>query len=277
MSGWLDAEKKRSAYADSKKSEIDELSNLMYQLISSINRIESFSKDINTPKDTETLRTKLRKLREKAKKEENLLNIRLENAKVQALKDDTHDEKQFGKLKKQAKEIVDRFHNVIRESQEKEKNSTRGGSSSETNDGKSSPAHGVEDTNETIGNAGTHKQKFQVEVDESRLVLSEFNRNVIETEKALAKEQLRDLQHLEVDMNDLQECFVHLNVLIREQQSSLDQIESNLDQANVNMEEGIEDIKWSNENRIGFFTLQNLAKKMGPLGMVAGASKCIIS
>jgi SMC interacting uncharacterized protein involved in chromosome segregation len=123
--------------------------------------------------------------------------------------------------------------------------------------------------------AGTSKKQKTAEIEDSRLVLSEFNRNVVETEKAMAREQLKDLQCLETDMNDLQECFVNLNELLKEQQSSLDQVEQNLDQANENMECGIEDIAWSNQNRIGVYTIQNLAKKISPLGMAT--SSCIIS
>jgi DNA mismatch repair ATPase MutS len=126
MSGWLDAERKRTANTEAKKNDIDEVSNLMYQFISTVNRIETLSKDINTPKDTDNLRLKLRKAREKAKKEAQMMANKLDAAKEQVANDEGHDEKQFGKLLKQYKEIWDRFQKVYRESQEKEKNSVRG-------------------------------------------------------------------------------------------------------------------------------------------------------
>lgn len=266
MSGWLnDVERKRGAHTDYKKSDIEEVSNIIYQFISTVNRIEVLSKELNTLKDNESVRTRLRKAREKAKKESKQLIARLDSDKELLLKED---EKLYGKLIKQQKEIFERFQIVYRESLEKEKQRQpdkhyRGNffftvliiiSCIETEDTESV----ADDGSFNNDSSPSHKQKFSEEIEESRLVLSEYNKNVIETEKNMAKERLEDLKRLDSDMNDLQECFVNLKVLLTEQNEQLDQIEQNVDKANECMEEGIEDIRYSNNFRIGIHSIRYL-------------------
>ncbi len=121
MSGWLESERKKTvSNTEAKKNDLDEVSNIMYLFNTSISRIESLSKAVDTPSDNTALRTKLRKAREKAKKEARTLSSKLEGAKDYG-KDD-----EFNKLLKQYKEINDRFQRVYKDSQEKEKNSMRG-------------------------------------------------------------------------------------------------------------------------------------------------------
>jgi t-SNARE complex subunit (syntaxin) len=82
------------------------------------------------------------------------------------------------------------------------------------------------------------------EVDKGvKVALGEYDANTIELEKLMSREKLTDLKKLEVDMDDLNTCYVELKSLLLEQNPGLDTIETNVDTANEYVVEGIEDIK----------------------------------
>jgi pyruvate/2-oxoacid:ferredoxin oxidoreductase beta subunit len=105
------------------RNDIEDISNLLHGFVNTVNKIEQYAKDLNTPKDNEALRTKLRKCREKAKSDSKTLMVKIDAAK----KDNTFrdNEKLFTKLTKQFREVFERFQKESRKSIEEEKKSQR--------------------------------------------------------------------------------------------------------------------------------------------------------
>jgi t-SNARE complex subunit (syntaxin) len=233
----------------SSKHVLDDIPTLLYAFVSTVNKIEQYSKDVNTPKDNEALRTKLRKSREKAKADSKVLMSKFESVK----KDNSYrdNEKLFQKLYKQFKEVFERFQKESRKSVEEEKKAAKK-YVEQLNIG----GHQLQNEYDT----SYVQLELMDEVDRGvKVALGEYDANTIELEKNMSREKLQDLKKLEVDMDDLNTCYVELKGLLLEQNEGLDHVEDNVDQANSYVIEGIDDIKAANKHaskgRLGLIIL----------------------
>lgn len=96
-----------------------------------------------------------------------------------------------------------------------------------------------------------------------RVMLSRADASTIAVETALVNETKNQLLDLETDLNELNDCFVELNGLLKERQGTLDSIETQLKQANSNMRQGTKDLKTAKG-----YTFGESAKKLTKLRTV---------
>eukprot|EP00735_Rhodelphis_limneticus_P001110 TRINITY_DN1166_c0_g1::TRINITY_DN1166_c0_g1_i1::g.17279::m.17279 TRINITY_DN1166_c0_g1::TRINITY_DN1166_c0_g1_i1::g.17279 ORF type:complete len:134 (+),score=26.76,sp/O64791/SY124_ARATH/37.76/8e-16,SNARE/PF05739.14/1.3e-14,DUF3040/PF11239.3/1.2e+03,DUF3040/PF11239.3/0.00077,Fusion_gly/PF00523.13/0.0019,Tropomyosin_1/PF12718.2/0.0092,CHASE3/PF05227.8/0.028,ETRAMP/PF09716.5/4.2e+03,ETRAMP/PF09716.5/0.025,DUF1510/PF07423.6/0.065,Herpes_US9/PF06072.6/0.097,MMPL/PF03176.10/0.18,DUF3753/PF12575.3/3.9e+0 len=63
----------------------------------------------------------------------------------------------------------------------------------------------------------------------------------------LIRERNQGIKQIERDLEELHGCFVDLSVMVDAQQDSLDQIESNVSQADATLERGLEELSNASE------------------------------
>uniref|UniRef100_A0A7S1KSQ5 t-SNARE coiled-coil homology domain-containing protein n=1 Tax=Percolomonas cosmopolitus TaxID=63605 RepID=A0A7S1KSQ5_9EUKA len=107
---------------------------------------------------------------------------------------------------------------------------------------------GVQQQGSSASRNGTNRDNEVVQTQQQMqlpIMLSEADASTIEVEKMIARETRDHLLVLESDMDELQSCLQDLNHLVKDQQADLNQIESNVVNANRSIEVGINDIKAS--------------------------------
>ncbi|EFC50341.1 predicted protein [Naegleria gruberi] len=232
------------------QKEVEDLSNKIYSFMYTVGRIESHTKELEK-KDSDSVKNKLKAHREKAKKELRWLLQKFEEISCKApnLKDSTT-EKVFEKITKQFKDQFERFQNVSKHSIEVEKKHLIKVHSRSRQTENSALVDDTEN-NDTDGEYEDHKygvgkyEQEQQDLFEQRLILTEFDHSMIQTEKAIAEERLNELKQLEVDMNDIYSCYVDLSSMIKQQGETMDTVESNILKSNIMVEEGVEYIETS--------------------------------
>ncbi len=99
---------------------VDDLSDCIYALVQRVTRIENYTKEIESPKDTEVLRKKLKREREIAKDIASQLLRQFKH--FEADKELTEKERfTFSKVTKQFSEVFENYERVNRESIQREK------------------------------------------------------------------------------------------------------------------------------------------------------------
>ena len=71
---------------------------------------------------------------------------------------------------------------------------------------------------------------------QQKFVLTEAAANTIETERAIERQKLEDLKRLQVDMNDLHQCYVDIRDMLEGQQEYIDKIQDNVETAAAHVE-----------------------------------------
>lgn len=201
----------------------------------------------------------------------------------------SHRRQQLKKLKAQAMDMEKQYEEAVKESVTKEKKLSRRPSLEDENgdndDAEYEVEKGTDDGDAEINPTRSivreqlkqqqqqerhlqqeHKKKEKEQQQKQiKLLLSSADKSTLELEYMIASETNREIKELERNYLELHECFQDLNTMIKEQDQSFNVILDNLEQANKNVEMGVEDIKIS-KSMTAVGGIQSLTKKLGTLG-----------
>ncbi len=201
---------------------MEEFSNEIYGLVSKLNRIEALSKELDTIRDTDGLRKKLKRERETAKEYAHELIKKMKLLENERPTKDKEKE-MFIKVTKQFAEVVEQFDRVYRFSVQREKHATR----------KQILLDDADANTRSVGKVSDDQ------IEQKLVCLSGADAATIEVEKQLSREMLEDLKRLETDMNDLAQMYVDVRDMLLEQQAGIDQMLTNLQNTNAHMESAV--------------------------------------
>ncbi|KAL9656388.1 hypothetical protein ABK040_005154 [Willaertia magna] len=103
-------------------------------------------------------------------------------------------------------------------------------------------------------NNGQQQVMLQQQQKKQQFVLSQWDRNTIDVETALANETKQDLIKLETDFNEIHGMMKDFHGLVHENQEYLDIIADNVEESNVKVQAGTQNIKGAKKiQRFGLF------------------------
>ncbi|EFC49404.1 syntaxin [Naegleria gruberi] len=110
------------------------------------------------------------------------------------------------------------------------------------------------DLNDNFEVDGGQQQQVQVQQQKEKFVLSQWDKNTIDVETAIAKETHEDLKRLETDYTELHGMYQDMHSIIIENQETLDSMLENVETANNHIDKGIDSVKKAKKlTRFGLF------------------------
>ncbi|KAJ5067494.1 hypothetical protein M0811_12846 [Anaeramoeba ignava] len=192
------------------KETLEEISDQIFQIDKNNRQLEEYIKQIGKSKDDSKLRSNLQKIRNSSKK-----LVQSVNEKLMKEKNNQTDKHKWEKLFAQFNDVLKNFENLFRESVRKEREVIQ-------------ILQDKEDKKDH-----DHDNEFQIQE------VQNFN----QTDLELIEERNRDLQNLEVDVQELHELFIEVAALVKTQQSGIDQVEHNVESADHDVEKGVEELQ----------------------------------
>eukprot|EP00759_Apiculatamorpha_spiralis_P037151 PhF_6_TR3713/c0_g1_i1/m.5307/K08488/STX7; syntaxin 7 len=201
------------------------------KLQNEIKVFDTTAQSLGTMKDSQAVRKKLERKRDDIKK----IISTLDTA-IKGVKSGGSTTPQFDKMVQQYNTMTKAYEQSDRQAKQKEREHVIAA----TNDA-SSPSHEEGSSGFNNGGGGGGGGGYQVQFTESKL--KPYDLGELHTETAIQSEKAHEIMKLEQDLGELHSAYQEFNVLVKEQQTGLNQMEKNTDQSVVKVQSGVEELK----------------------------------
>ncbi|XP_076471010.1 syntaxin-7-like [Babylonia areolata] len=207
----------------------DQIRNNIFQINNGANSIDRALKSIGTSRDTPQIRDRIHETSTNTNSVVKATTRLIRSAN--ALKGDRQQKMQIDRLTSDFQEAISRFQTLQKKASEKVKSTVVLGSQ------KSKAPQPLVDI-AGFGEAGDQQQLLE----EDRVAELQAQEAVIQDDLTLIREREERIHQLESDILDVNEIFRDLGAMISEQGEMLNDIESNVERAHGNVEQGNEQL-----------------------------------